>query len=105
MEELEQIDILSTMDQLEALKESMPWADITRELTAWKVAFEREMASIVDDAARDNPSTASVLMHIGDINGRIKAVEYMLELPNVLIQILLDKVKKPNDEGRETEDG
>ena len=64
---------------------------------AWKEGFRREQDSIVDEAATTNPSTASVLFHMGDLNGRIKAVDYMLSLPDLFLSILEDK---KNDSGR-----
>ena len=85
------IKLMSTKEQLEEFKESFPWLDIKNELNNWKSAFIAELQSIVDDAASTNPTTASVLMHLGDINGRIKAVDYMLNLPNLFISIKEDE--------------
>ena len=103
MEDLEKMEVLSTIGDLEEFKESMIWKDIERELSAWKVGFEQELFSINDRVAADNPSTANVLMHIGDINGRIKAVNYMLALPDVLIGLIeaekVSKSKKSEEKG------
>ena len=85
---METVEIYSSKNQLENFKESVIWNDITRELESWKEGFERERDSIVDEAATNNPSTASILLHLGDINGRIKAVNYMLSLPDVFIGLL-----------------
>jgi len=84
----DEIRITSTKDQITEFKESFLWADIKRELNMWKVGFEGEYSSIVDEAAATNPSTASVLLHMGDINGRAKAVDYMLSIPDIFLQIL-----------------
>ena len=62
--------------------------------------FENELKSIVDDAADNNPSTASVLLHMGDLNGRVKAVEYMKSIPDIFLNILEDK----KDDGRKQTD-
>ena len=78
----------ATKDQLEDFKSSVIWNDFVRELKMWKKGFEAELKSIVDDAAENNPSTAAVLMHMGDINGRLKAVDYVLGLPDVFISII-----------------
>jgi len=88
---MEQIRIRATRDQLEDFKSSILWADITEELKSWKEGFNREMQSIVDDAEGSNPSTASVLLHMGDLNGRQKAVDYFLSLPDVFLGLLEDK--------------
>ena len=88
---MEVIEIKSTKSQLEDFKESIIWYDLVKELEAWKKGFETELKSIVDDAASSNPSTASVLLHLGDLNGRIKAVDYLVSLPDVFISLLEDK--------------
>ena len=61
------------------------------------------MMSVVDDAADSNPSTASVLLHMGDLNGRQKAVDYMLSLPDIFLQLL--EAKKENGKGRGSSEG
>lgn len=91
MNDMREVEVYSTRDQIEDLKSSVIWADIVRELDAWKIGFEMEQKSIVDDAARDNPSTAAVLLHMGDVNGRTKAIDYLLSLPEIFLQILEDK--------------
>ena len=83
--------VRATRDQIEELKQSILWKDIKRELGMWKTGFKKELSSIVDDAAVNNPSTASVLLHIGDVNGRIKAVDYLLSLPDMFLQSLEDQ--------------
>ena len=88
---MDSIEIHTTKDQLNDFKNSVLWADITRELESWKKGFNDEMLSIVDGAADSNPTSASVLLHMGDLNGRIKAVDYMLSLPDVFLSILSDK--------------
>lgn len=90
---MEAIDIKATRDQIEELKGSLAWADITKELESWSHGFNMEMQAIVDDAATQNPSTAAVLLHMGDLNGRQKAVDYILALPDVFLQILEDRSK------------
>jgi hypothetical protein len=87
---MEKVRLRTTRDEIERFKESVLWADICEELNSWKIGFEMEMKSIVDDAASTNPSTASVLMHMGDINGRGKAVDYMLNILDVFLSILED---------------
>jgi hypothetical protein len=86
-----QIEVYSTKLQIEDFKESLIWADIKRELEIWAKGFDIEMKQIVDEAATTNPSTASVLMHMGDLNGRMKAIRYVLNLPDLFLNILEDK--------------
>jgi hypothetical protein len=85
------LEVYATRDQIEDLKSSVLWNDIVTELESWKEGFNKEMLSIVDDSASDNSSTASVLLHMGDLNGRQKAVDYILSLPDIFLQILEDK--------------
>ena len=88
---MKEILVNSTKNQIEDFKNSLLWADIKRELKAWQKGFDIEMKSIVDNSAEANPSTASVLLHMGDLNGRIKAVEYLLSLPDIFLNILEEK--------------
>jgi len=87
----EGIIVKSTHDQITEFKESLLWDDIKNELAAWKIGFEYELQTITENVATENSSTAAVLMHIGDINGRIKAVNYMISLPDIFLQILEDR--------------
>ena len=98
---METVEVNATKDQIEEFLESPLWADIVRELKAWSIGFNREMMSIVDNAEGENLSTASVLLHMGDLNGRQKAVDYMLSLPNVFLSILEDR---KDDSGRDSTD-
>ena len=88
-----QMIVRSTKGEIEELKKSLLWKDIERELGAWKKGFNIEMLSIVDDAATENPSTATVLLHMGDLNGRAKAIDYLLGLLDMFLQILEDQKK------------
>lgn len=90
------IVVNSTKSQIEDFKGSILWQDITRELSIWSEGFNEEMKNIVDEAESKNPSTASVLLHLGDLNGRIKAVAYMLNILDVFIDVL--NTKKDDDE-------
>ena len=95
-----EVTVNATKDQIEEFKESILWADIVRELTVWKQGFNDEMMSIVDTSYENNSSTAVTLLHMGDLNGRQKTVDYILALPDVFLQILQDKhlnEEKPND--------
>lgn len=91
------MEVRATKDQIEEFLSSILWKDIKRELGYWKKGFSGEMMSIVSDAEAENPSTAAVLMHMGDINGRVKAVDYLLELPKIFLQILEDEAGDKED--------
>ena len=92
MEDNAQIEVMSTKRQIEEFKkDNLVWKDIEHELKIWLKAFEVEKSGIVDDAATENPSTAAVLLHIGDLNGRKKAINYILTLPDVFLSILEEK--------------
>jgi hypothetical protein len=99
---MEGIQVRVSKEAIEEFKESILWADIVEELKSWKEGFNREMLSIVDDAESSNPSTASVLLHMGDLNGRQKAVDYFLSLPDVFIDIL--NAAKEDKESKAGED-
>lgn len=88
---MNEMKVRATKGQIEEFIDSILWKDFKRELGAWKHGFEQELKSIVDNAADENPSTAKVLMHLGDINGRLKAVDYLLSLPNIFLQLLEDQ--------------
>jgi phosphoglycerate-specific signal transduction histidine kinase len=90
---MEEITIRASIDQLEEFKESVLWADIVEELNSWRQGFNSEMLSIVDEAEGTNPSTASVLLHMGDLNGRQKAVDYFLSLPDVFLDLLRERIE------------
>lgn len=90
----------ATKTAVEEFKESILWADIVRELENWRLGFQMEMMSIPDRSADENLSTASILMHMGDINGRVKAVDYMLTILDVFTDVLGDK-KEEQDEPEE----
>lgn len=83
-----EITVRATRNQIEDIKESLFWKDLEIELGAWKKGFEIEMGLIVQEAETENSSTASVLLHMGDINGRSKAVDYLLSIPDIFLQIL-----------------
>ena len=82
------IVINSTKASIKDFKESILWEDIKRELNFWAEGFSMEQDAIVDNAESNNPSTASVLLHMGDINGRKKAVAYMLGILDMFLDVL-----------------
>jgi len=95
---MDEIKINATLDQIEGLKESIVWKDIVRELRNWKKGFNMEMESIVDNAESNNPSTASVLMHMGDLNGRQKAVDYFISILDVFTDLKREEIENKKTE-------
>lgn len=85
---MEGMEVNSSIIEIEEFKKSILWDDIVRELKSWKEGFELERAGMVDSLAGSNISTAEFLTHLGSVDGRIKAVDYMLGLPDVFISIL-----------------
>ena len=90
------IQVRVSKEAIIEFKESILWADMVEELKSWKTGFNQEMLSIVDEAESSNPSTASVLLHMGDLNGRQKAVDYILSLPDVFLNII-EEMKENKD--------
>lgn len=102
---MKKMQIYATRDQIEDLKNSVLWNDIVSELETWKEGFGLEQDMIVDNAADTNPSTASVLMHLGDLNGRRKAVDYMLSILDVFLDIIeMQEEEKLSDSNTQEED-
>ena len=96
MEDQEMV-VRATKSQIEDAKESFFWKDIVRELETWKVGFNKEREGVVDEAQEYNLTTATVLLHFGHIEGRIKAVDYLLALPDVFISMLEDQKENKDD--------
>ena len=93
------VEINATRIQIEDLIESVLWADIVRELDQWSEGFAIEQDGMVDEATENNSSTATVLLRLGDLNGRKKAVKYMQGILEVFLSILEDK---KDDNGRDS---
>lgn len=91
MEDFSTITVNATRGQIEGFKKSILWKDIIRELDAWVEGFNREQDAIVSEAATSNPSTANILMHMGDIHGRKMAVQYFHNILDMFLGILEDK--------------
>lgn len=85
--------------QIDEFAASALWNDIRRELGSWKKGFNAEMMSIVNHAEDNNPSTASILLHMGDLNGRQKAVDYFLSI----LDVFSDIIETQKDDKKENE--
>jgi hypothetical protein len=84
----------ASKDAIEEFKQSILWADIKEELLFWLEGFKDEQDSIADDTIENNKSTAAVLMHIGDLNGRKKAINYLLGI----LDVFLSEFEMKNEE-------
>lgn len=85
---MEGVKVNASRDAILDFKKSILWNDIVKELESWQKGFISEMLSIVPNAESDNPTTATVLLHMGDLSGRQEAVDYLLSLPDVFLSIL-----------------
>ena len=87
----EKVTVFSSVGDIEAAIKDVFWRDVIRELKTWRKGIEMERAGMIDEAASSNPSTVVYLLHEGDLNGRIKAIDYVLNLPKVLKEISEDQ--------------
>jgi len=88
--------IKSTRSQVEEFKESFVWKDIVDELNhlARLAMLEYDIVGephIDDSNYKVVPNSSETLIHLGEIKGRRKAVNYFLSIPDILLQQLEDK--------------
>ena len=94
--------ILSTKEQLKEFTNSFIWKDMVNELNklAELAKLEYDIVGeprVDDEGYKVIPNTSETLIHLGEIKGRRKAVNYFLELPNILMNILEDQVEVSNE--------
>jgi hypothetical protein len=83
--------IKATKAQIEEFRESLLWQDIVEELTqlAKNAQLEYDIVGephVDDEGHKIVPNESETLIHLGDIKGRRKAVNYFLDIPNILLQ-------------------
>ena len=85
--------VRSTKDQINEFKDSIIWKDIKHELGVWKRLCTQEYGQVVGSniGKSAEQSSSNVLLHIGDIHGRESAIDFLLTIPDVFLQILEDK--------------
>lgn len=88
--------LLSTKVQIEEFKESFIWKDIANYLRnlANLAQLEYDIVGephIDDQGYKIVPNSSETLIHLGDIKGRRKAVDYFLSLPDIFLGILEDE--------------
>lgn len=89
--DVREIMISSTVDQINEFKGSLLWDDIKRELGMWLEGFLHEYGAIADSCMDREENSASALVHIGNIRGREQAIDYLLQLPDMFLELKEDK--------------
>jgi len=92
---MDELIIKATKGQIEEFKESFLWSDIVNELISLEARAIQEYDLVGEPHVDDNgykvvPNSSETLIHLGDIKGRRKAVQYFLSIPDILLQILED---------------
>lgn len=98
--------IRATRNQIEEFRSSMLWKDIVDELNNLDRRAQLEYDLVGEPHKNDDgllviPNTSDVLIHLGDIKGRRKAVQYFLQILDVFETILEEQA---NDAKRERAD-
>lgn len=78
-EDGDEVPIYATQGQIESFLESLLWRDIQQELKVWHIAVGQGYRS------------CDTLLELGKIQGRQEAIEYMLSLPDNLLEALKEK--------------
>ena len=83
----------SSKSEIEEFKNSFLWLDIVDELVelSKKAQLEYDLVGehhINDAGYKVVPNSSETLIHLGDIKGRRKAVDYFLSIPDIFLQIL-----------------
>ena len=86
-------ELLSSRPLIEEFMNSTVWKDIVRELKSLRHKSLIEYDIVGEPHKNDDgdmiiPTTAETLIHLGDIKGRRKAVDYFLSIPDIFLQIL-----------------
>ena len=93
------ITILSTKSHVKEILESFFWKDVRNELKRlskelsdeYDLVGEPEVSWIEGQKVKRYPTTSETLIHLGDIKGRRKAINYFLSLPQIFLDILEDQ--------------
>lgn len=83
-------ELFSTKGDIKKFKDSFIWRDFINTLSEWDEGLDIEQQGITDAAIEENATSAKVLLHTGDINGRRKAIRYFLSIPDIIIEALED---------------
>lgn len=94
----------SSKSEIEEFKKSFIWLDIVDELSqlAKNAQLEYDIVGephVDDEGYKIVPNSSETLIHLGDIKGRRKAVNYFLSLPDIFLQILeVDSKEDPRND-------
>lgn len=83
----------SSINDIEDFKKSFIWLDIVDELEelSRKAQLEYDIVGephVDDQGYKVVPNSSETLIHLGDIKGRRKAVNYFLSILDIFLQIL-----------------
>ena len=82
----------ATKASIEEFKDSVLWKDIKRELGIWKKMAGDELISLAQGC-----SDIKDLAQVARIGGRIEAINYILEIPNIFLQEIDDARRNETD--------
>ena len=86
------MELRVTKDSIEEFKNSVLWKDIKRELGVWKKMAKDELVFLANDC-----SDIKDLTSIARIGGRMEAIDYMLEVPDIFLQEIEDARRNETD--------
>ena len=92
-------ELKSTREQIKKFKESFLWQDIVKELEGWKEGFERANNALVENIMKDNLTSASVIVTMGEVSGIVKAVDRMLFIPDMFLSLLGAEEEEEEEDG------
>ena len=87
-----EMKLRTTKASLEEFKDSVLWKDIKRELGVWKRIAGDELISLAQGC-----SGIEDLTQVARIGGRIEAINYMLEIPDIFLQEINDARRDETD--------
>ena len=87
-----EMKLRTTKDSIEEFKGSILWKDIKRELGIWKKMAGDELISLAQGC-----SGIEDLTQVARIGGRIEAINYMLEMPDIFLQEINDARRDETD--------
>lgn len=92
-EEKDQLDVKidATMEQVKQFKGSILWRDIERELKRWLEMFEPHNSMAIDLCIEGKMSGSATLTSMAEVRGREKAINYILAMPDVFLDILEER--------------
>ena len=102
MNDPKDVMVRATRDQIKDFVNSFLWKDIKRELGIWRKGFQSEYGAVIGKCINGEENSASALTHLGSLYGREMAIDYILQIPSIFLQILEDR-KEEKDGSRHDE--